>query len=48
MSKKFIMDNAYFRQEIHKYIDERYTEFEGFQRAVTDALDVYKRQIQIN
>ena len=38
MSKKFIMDNAYFRQEIHKYIDERYTEFEGFQRAVTDAL----------
>ena len=38
MNKTFIMNNEYFRKEIHKYVDDRYTEFEGFQQAVINAL----------
>ncbi len=41
MSNKIIMNNEYFLEEMHSYIEERYHEFEGFQRAVLDTLHAF-------
>lgn len=43
MSERKIMDNKLFKEEIHTYIDELYSEFEAYQNDVIDTLHEFNR-----